>query len=232
MFDHSAHWEKLTGFENAWFFARALGLNAEEAKTRIEELLKWTDLWDRRNDPVSQYSYGMKRKLVLLEALLHNPDILILDEPTIGLDYSSRVAFFKLIQEKAQEGKTIIVSTNDVTEASQIANRIALIYKGKIAAIGNPQQLIKSLDTMTRIEVKLTQAINLSILNEIEGVDRFMVDNDYKDGIRIWILTNSEKNLLPEIVDRIIKASSSITSLDVQQPGLRDVFLHYTGNSL
>ena len=207
-------------------------MNAEEAKTRIEELLKWTDLWDRRNDPVSQYSYGMKRKLVLLEALLHNPDILILDEPTIGLDYSSRVAFFKLIQEKAQEGKTIIVSTNDVTEASQIANRIALIYKGKIAAIGYPQQLIKSLDTMTRIEVKLTQAIDLSILNEIEGVDRFMVDNDYKDGIRIWILTNSEKNLLPEIVDRIIKASSSITSLDVQQPGLRDVFLHYTGDSL
>lgn len=232
MFDHSAHFEKLTGYENAWYFARTLGLNADEARNRLEELFKWTDLWDRRNDPVNEYSYGMKRKLALIESLIHDPEILILDEPTIGLDYTSRVAFFKLLEEKSKEGKTIIVSTNDVTEASMIAAKIALIYKGKLLATGTADELIASLETLTRIEIKLAQLMELNVLNQIEGVEHYMVDEDYKEGSRIWILTKSSNDILPQIVSNIVNLGGSIVSLEIQQPGLKDVFLHYTGDSL
>jgi ABC-type multidrug transport system ATPase subunit len=232
MFDHSANWEKLTGYENAWYFARALGLDANQARNRVEEFLKWTDLWPRRHDAVGQYSYGMKRKLVLLEVLLNDPAVLLLDEPTIGLDYASRAAFFKLIKEMTEKGKTIIVSTNDVMEASQIADHIALINRGAIAATGTPADLIQSLEMLTRIEIKLARVMDLSVLEQIDGVEHCMVDEDYKEGLRVWLLAKSGGDILPQVVEQIVQAGSSILSLEVQQPSLRDVFLHYTGASL
>ena len=143
LFDTIVHWDKLTGYENAWFFARAYGLTPEYSNSRIKHLFKKFQLWDSRDQPVSTYSYGMRRKLSLVEAMVHEPDILLLDEPSMGLDYTSRLVLYSILEEEF-ENSTIILATNDVAEAKIMANRIVLLHKGKLLAVDTPKNLINS----------------------------------------------------------------------------------------
>ena len=146
MFDHTAHWDKLTGYENAWMFARSYGLTNKVAASRLDGLFKWIGLWERRDEAVASYSYGMRRKLSLIEALVHEPDLLLMDEPSMGLDYTSRLAIYSHLRQLAEKGIAIVLSTNDVSEAELLASRVALLKKGHIIALDRPDHLVASLN--------------------------------------------------------------------------------------
>ncbi len=135
LFDHSVHWEALTGWENAYFFARSFGMGRKESEERMSQLFERLNMTDVKDDPVSTYSYGMRRKLALIETMVHRPDILLLDEPSIGLDLSSRSALYGLLGEEAKRGSTVIISTNDINEARHIADEVLLILRGASSGV-------------------------------------------------------------------------------------------------
>ncbi|MFX1480628.1 MAG: ABC transporter ATP-binding protein, partial [Promethearchaeota archaeon] len=138
LFDHIAHFEQLTGYENAWFFASSYGVPQEDIKSQLDYYFKWIELWDKKDDPVRTYSYGMRRKLALIEALVHNPTILLLDEPSMGLDYQSRISLYNTLRKLASQGMAIIIASNDVNETAFLANKVSMLSNGKLIVSGEP----------------------------------------------------------------------------------------------
>ncbi|MGZ7049001.1 MAG: ABC transporter ATP-binding protein, partial [Methanobacterium sp.] len=165
LFDNIIHWEKLTGYENAWFFARSYGLSKEETISGLDELFTKFNLFDNRDDPVSTYSYGMRRKLALIETLVHKPKLLLLDEPSMGLDYISRLVLYDLINKEIGNDTTVIIATNDVSEATTLAQRVALMQKGNILAVGSLSELIDSVKNINRIDIHLASPMALDDFN-------------------------------------------------------------------
>ena len=145
LFDQPIHWEHLSGYQNAWFFARSHALSKLITESRLNHLFKWINLQEKKDDLVKTYSYGMKRKLALIETLTHQPKILLLDEPTMGLDYTSRLVLFDLLKTITKSGSAIILATNDVNEAALIAHKVLLLKKGNIIAYGEPKELMDPL---------------------------------------------------------------------------------------
>ncbi len=225
MFDHTAHWDKLTGYENAWFFARHYGLSKEEASIRLEDLISWIDLGEKSRHAVAEYSYGMRRKLLLIEALVHNPKLLLMDEPSMGLDHSSRLALYSELKDRAGKGNTVVIATNDVYEAELVADRVALIRNGKIIASGTPKMLVDSLRALTRIDLTLADPIPVERIEEIEEVESL----DAEDGGRkLKILSRSGQDALVPIVKKVNDLDGKISEISVRPPNLGDVFLKFT----
>lgn len=151
--------EELTAFENMQFHAALYQVSRSLQKTRIEELLKFVELWDRKNHLVKTFSGGMKRRLEIARGLLHHPQILFLDEPTIGLDPQTRNHMWEYLREvNKKEKMTIFFTTHYMDEAEKVAEKIAIIDHGKIITSGSPQELIKNNNTKTLEEafLKLT----------------------------------------------------------------------------
>jgi ABC-2 type transport system ATP-binding protein len=209
LFDHTAHWDRLTGYENAWFFARSYGLSSREAHSRLGDLFQWAGLWEKRDDAVATYSYGMRRKLALIEALAHRPKLLLLDEPSMGLDYVSRLALYGFLEEEVRKGTTVVLATNDVHEAALLAQRVALLHWGRILATGEPVALVASLKALTRVELRVAAPLPLAPLREIEGVERVGVDEGGEDGVQLQFLARSGREVLARIVNEVVERGES-----------------------
>jgi len=230
LFDSIVHWDKLTGYENAWFFARSYGLKKEYADYRIEYLFKQFNLWDNRNQSVSSYSYGMRRKLALIEAMIHEPNVLLLDEPSMGLDYTSRLVLYNILQHEFKNS-TVMLATNDVGEANIMAQRIALLHKGRLLTVGTSEELINSVMNLNRIDLKLNAPLPLSELMGVQGVEYAEIKNSEMDYFQIQFLVKSEEDALANIVNKVVELNGRIKGIDVHEPTLEDVFLKYIGGS-
>ncbi len=226
MFDHNAHWDKLTGYENAWFFSLSYGLSQAEASSRLDRLFSWIDLGEKSQHAVVEYSYGMRRKLSLIEALVHNPRLLLMDEPSMGLDYSSRLALYSELKERARRENSVVIATNDVHEAEILADRVALIKKGKIIASGSPAMLIDSLGASTSIELTLTYPIPLECIKEIKEVEGLDAEDN---GKKLKISSRYGQEALIPIVKKVNDLNGIICEISVRPPNLGDVFLKFTG---
>lgn len=159
VFQDPAVEEELTAYENMLFHAVLYGVPKAEQKTRIQDLLKLVDLWERKDSLVRTYSGGMRRRLEIARGLLHHPKILFLDEPTLGLDTQTRNILWAYVRKLSQnEGMTIFFTTHYLDEAEQVAERIAIIDHGKIIAIGSPKELISQTKTknLEQAYLKLT----------------------------------------------------------------------------
>lgn len=227
LFDNIVHWDRLTGYENAWFFARSYGLSKEETRSRLEELFTKFSLHDNQDDPVLTYSYGMRRKLALIEALVHKPKLLLLDEPSMGLDYISRLVLYDIINKELENDITVILATNDVNEAKVLAKRVALMQKGNIIAVGSPSELIDSLKSINRIDLKLASPLSLEEFKTIEGVEFIEINDNSTDHIEIQFLVYSNPEILANIVNKVVKNNGSILGIEVHKPSLEDVFLKF-----
>jgi ABC-2 type transport system ATP-binding protein len=136
--------DELTAWENMEIHSVLYGISRTERKGRIEELLKFVELWERRDDYVKNYSGGMKRRLEIARGLLHQPEILFLDEPTLGLDPQTRIHIWDYIKKMNQEsGMTVFFTTHYIEEADKMAQRAAIIDHGRIVTIGSPAELKK-----------------------------------------------------------------------------------------
>ncbi len=234
LFDESIHWEKLTGYENAWFFAKNYGLNSIEATKRLDYLFKWSNLYDKKDDLVASYSFGMKRKLALIESLIHQPKVLLLDEPTIGLDYKSRLAFYTLLKNEAERGTSIVLATNDVNEAALLADKVAFFDKGQILMLDTPKNLMNSLQTFARIELSLAFPIELNFLNEIEEVKHHHILEREENNFQIELLIkpksfNESTKIIANIINLIATNNGVLLNFNIKNPNLGDIFIKLEG---
>ncbi len=168
LLDHHGLYEQMTAVANLEFWARAWHLEAKERAERMKELLEHSGLWERRADRVVQWSHGMKKRLALARALLPRPDLLVLDEPTAGLDVTSAAAVRKdLAGLAAQAGATVFMSTHNMTEAEQLCDLVAVIRAGRLVAVGSPDGL-RAQAGSHRVEV-IGRGFGPELLRLVEG---------------------------------------------------------------
>ncbi|MDI6867821.1 ABC transporter ATP-binding protein [Methanoculleus sp.] len=232
LFDHTVHWETLTGYENARFFARSYGMDPEAAHARLRVLFSLFGLRDRWDDPVSTYSYGMRRKLGLIEALAHEPSLVLLDEPSIGLDYRARGTLAGLLRAAARRGAAVVFSTNDVNKAAGLADRVALFDRGRLLVSGEPSALVRSLGAKVTIDLRLAAPVALRPLREVSGVEGVDAEGR-EDGFCVTVIAapdgSGPSSLLARVVHAVAGEGGVVVGVDLRVPGLPDVVLAYTG---
>jgi len=219
--------EELTAWENMDFHGRLYRIPKEVREQRTEELLKLVELYDRRNDIVKTFSGGMRRRLEIARGLLHHPQVLFLDEPTLGLDPQTRNLLWKYIETLAKEKNiTIILTTHYMEEADRLCNRIAIIDHGKIIAMDTPARLKDTIggDVVT---IRSPDTAKIPATLPVPWVKR----QETREGEVILTLENAEQHL-SEIVTRLNAEHIEITSISVHKPTLEDVFLSYTGKTI
>lgn len=218
--------ERLNSWENLSLIGQVHGIGSKELRKMSEELLETVGLLDRAKDQVGKFSGGMKRRLNLIMALVHDPEILFMDEPTLGLDPQSRRAIWDYIAELKGK-KTILLTTHYLEEADVLSDRVGIIDEGKIVALGTPDELKKKIsDTNTMI----ISAENLSA-EAIEGLrtsDRYAEIDNVSGKLKV-----SGKSLnFREAIDYLHSQDVTIHSAALEQPTLEEVFLQITGKEL
>ncbi len=216
--------ERLSPLENLNLIGRIHGINAKELKIRSKQLLETMGLADRAKDQVRKFSGGMKRRLSIMMALVHNPQILFLDEPTLGIDPQARRAVWEYIVQFKGD-KTILLTTHYMEEADFLADRIGIMDEGKIAALGTSTELkigILGKHTMIIYAWNLTQ----KVINEMR---RKYTEVEVTNGT--MIITDKKLDF-KEIVDRLHSLGAIVRSAYIKEPTLEDVFLHITGKGL
>ena len=227
-----ALYSQLSGRHNLRYFGLLYGLSGQELDEAIDDVLTVIGMTDRAGDKVAHYSSGMKRRLNVGVGLLHKPRILLLDEPTLGLDPESRRRILDLVLELKQDhGATILYTTHYMEEAQELSDRVGIIHHGKIIALGTPDELIQTIhaeDTL-RLQVgvsKVSTAV-VDALKQVRGVKQVSVGGD---AITLSLLYAADA--LPEILRLVAESGISVGSLTVRQPNLETVFLRLTGERL
>ena len=218
-----AIYSDLTAKENLECFGQLHGLRSRRLRERVAWALKWIGLEDRANELTSRFSGGMKRRVNIACGVLHRPNILLLDEPTVGVDPQSRQRIFDMLDELNQQGTSIVLTTHHLDEAETRSDRIVIIDHGKVVAEGPIEELIATTIGARREVAIQTEGILVAAPPDLEwnsARNRFVcfVDNVVEE--------------LPLILDRIQKVGGTIIDLEVHQPNLHHVFLHLTGKEL
>lgn len=219
----------LTGYENLVFWGNLYGLKGAELKKRINEVADIIGLNGRLKDKVEKYSGGMKRRLNIGAALLHHPELLIMDEPTVGIDPQSRSHILDTVLKLSAQGMTIIYTTHYMEEAEELCTRICIMDEGEIIASGTKQELVELVNEKTQINIKLDNISDnmLQIFKGIPGVyDATILDDT------VTLFGENGDVLLAEIISKVSEENFKIKSIDIQKPNLEAVFLHLTGKAL
>ncbi|CAA9406913.1 Efflux ABC transporter, ATP-binding protein [uncultured Rubrobacteraceae bacterium] len=227
MADRPTHYGDLTGWANAYFFARAYGMEEAKAEGALTELFDYFDLAEYADDKVKTYSYGMGKKLALIEALAHGPGVLLLDEPSLGLDYTSQLAYQRRIRTLAEEGVAVLLASNQVDEVESLCDRAAFLHRGRIAAEGTPEALISSVQGVRRIVAALRNPVEYGPVAEIGGVQRVV-----PEGRNLIFHCDERPGIVADVVAGIVGAGGDIVNLSVERPNLEDVFVKLTGEAL
>ena len=219
----------LSAHENLIFWGKMYGLRGAELKSRVDEVLEIIGLADRQKDHVGKFSGGMKRRVNIGAALLHKPDVVIMDEPTVGIDPQSRRHILDNVKELNKQGMTVLYTTHYMEEAAELSDHIAIMDMGKLIAYGTHDELIKLVGEQTRIDIKLNvEGSNVQeSWKRVDGVTKI----DAQDGT-ITVLVDDSNQVLPHLFEEASKADVRITSVDIQEPNLETVFLHLTGRAL
>lgn len=211
-------YEELSAQENLEFFGKLYRLTGTTLKSRIQEALDLAELSERRQDQVAKFSGGMKRRLNIAVAMLHHPQLLLLDEPTVGVDPQSRNHILECIQRLAARGMTVIYTTHYMEEAERLCDRIAIMDQGKMLATGTLDDLLQQFGGDAQVEV------------QIVGQARWPEDwHATLTPAGRWRFVSSEPLLA---VSRFRELGVEVKSLSIEKPGLEAVFLNLTGRTL
>ncbi len=217
----------LNAVDNLWHHAALYCEDLSIVDERIDDLLKMMNLWDRRKDPIRTYSGGMKRRLALARTLLHDPEIIFFDEPTLGVDVQGKHVIWEHIKGEQAQGKTFIVSTNDMMEADSLCDRLVILDHGKAIALDTPEKLKAELgrDIVTlHTSPTITDPEGL-----FEGMNILSVKYLQPDVVRFEI-KNAETQV--EKIINSVTRKYHLESIQIARPSLDDVFLHHTGRAL
>jgi ABC-2 type transport system ATP-binding protein len=217
-----AVYPRLTAKENMEVFARLHGVPAELISERVEWALEWTGLEDRANEPTARYSGGMKRRVNIACAVLHHPRVLLLDEPTVGVDPQSRELIYDMLDELRTNGASIMMATHHLDEAEVRCDRIVVIDKGRVVDSGTLGELIGR-------TVGHARRVTITAESLPESFDGATIDREAKS------LTTNLTDLsrdLPNLLQRLESANVAVSDVEVRRPSLHAVFLHLTGRDL
>jgi ABC-2 type transport system ATP-binding protein len=222
----TALYEELSAWANMDFHADLFGLPRKEKKQRITKLLELVQLLDRKDSRVSTFSGGMKRRLALARALLHEPRLIYLDEPTLGVDVQSRRAIWDYILSQRDLGRTVLITTNYLEEAQAICERIAIIDQGKLVAVDTPDHLKRTYGGSV-IEIETPgpsrEVEQLRALAGVKGVEQ--------NATHLKITTEGIHNIAPQIIN-ILSQEGDINDIAIREPNLDEIFLRLTGTEL
>lgn len=219
-------YERLTAQENMDFFAEAYNLSEPQEKAkRIRELLEFFDLWERRNDKVATFSKGMKQKLAIARALVHNPPIIFLDEPTAGLDPESAKEVRDLMKILSRREKhTILLCTHHLEDAERLCSRVMIINKGKSVVVGTPDELRNRIARKPSVQINLKK-VDPKIIEAARRVSHVeQVDVDESDS-SLRIVLDDVNESTPAVVKSIVDAGGLVSGVHVLRPSLEEAYL-------
>jgi len=223
-----AFYEELTAKENLVFWGKLQGLRKKTLEERMTYYLEKTGLVGRENEPLKKYSGGMKRRINLIIGLIHQPKLLLLDEPTIGIDVQTRLNIYEIIKEASSSGTTILYTTHNLQEAEELCHRIGIMDQGKILAIGTLAELIKIVEEkdIALISGNFSADQGQKILTPVKDATILSL----KDGKVVLSLEASKK--IPLLLEEFFKEGIPIDDVSIKQPNLESVFLKLTGKEL
>ncbi len=219
----------LSARENLVFFARLYGMSTSEAKRRSDAVLEVTGLADRADDQTKTYSGGMKRRLNVGIGLLHRPKLLILDEPTVGVDPQSRNAILESVEGLAGEGMAVLYTTHYMEEAERLCDRVGIIDHGKLIAEGTRTELVSLVGERDRVRLSATGDLIQAAL--ALAAQPWVHETSATDE-GIDLVVEEARGNLPAILKDAATAGAAIKSVEVTEPDLEAVFLHLTGRAL
>ncbi len=219
----------LTARENLLFFGRLYGMDKAGLKVRVDEVLDIVGLSDRANDRAEEYSGGMKRRLNIGIGLLHQPRLLILDEPTVGVDPQSRNAILESVESLAASGMAVLYTTHYMEEAERLCDRVGVIDEGRLQAEGTRRELVALVGQQDRVSLEATGDLEAAAaaLHALEGVTAASVR---PGGLELTLV--DARGGLPAMLSAATGAGASVTGVEVTEPDLEAVFLHLTGKAL
>jgi len=219
-------YKDFTAFQNLEIFGRFFGLKGNVLKSRINEVLELVQLETRAKSKVEEFSGGMKRRLNLAASILHNPGLILCDEPTVGVDPQSRNAIFEMLKKLNSEGKTVIYTTHYMEEAERLCSKMAIIDNGKIIAEGNLKDLINKAGNKEKVKIIKNQETE-KFCNEFKEMGIFSENEYYYE-----ILPEKKYESLSVLFGRFENLEIKKGYIEMQRPALEDVFLTLTGRSL
>jgi len=221
-----ALYQELTAIQNLKIFGSFFKISKRELKDNIDEALELVQLTDRKNSAVKEFSGGMKRRLNLAASILHKPEVLLCDEPTVGVDPQSRNAIFEMLQRLNQQGISIIYTTHYMEEAERLCNRLAIIDNGMIIASGTLMELLQNLDRKATLKIQKTRE-SIELLEQLSDVAEI---NEF-DYLYELILKDSDQKY-SDLFSYFEKIGLSADLIEVSSASLEDVFLHMTGRRI
>lgn len=220
-------YDELTARENLLFYGDLFAIPPRIMRRRIDDLLELVDLAPRQHHRVGTFSGGMKRRLALVRALLSDPELIYLDEPTLGVDVQVRSAIWDRIRALPAAGKTVLLTTNYMEEAEALAGRLAVIDRGRLVALGTPTELTAGAGAAV-IEAEVI-GLDSGLLAELQELDG--VEHAAATGGRLVLRVRDWERLLPRLM-AVLAGRAWIEDLSLRRPGLNDAFLQLTGRSL
>jgi len=240
-----ALYPSLTARQNLEFFGKMYGLVGNELAVRVDEVLDFIELADRQKDRIDTFSGGMKRRVNIAVGLLHKPELVYMDEPTVGIDPQSRRRILDTVMQLRDEyGMTVLYTTHLMEEAQELSDRVGIIDYGEIIAIGTQGDLIQSVGEEDRLvfkvgEQRVDEALIVHIKDRVEGVTHAVYDPPGELGEdpanisgTIIVRAKRGRKALPDIIQLTDKAGVDIHSVEVREPDLEAVFLNLTGRAL
>jgi len=236
--ERTLYW-KLTARDNLMYFASLYKMPRNQARERIEELLEIMQLSDRADERLEDYSTGMRQKIAIARALLHDPPVLLLDEPTLGLDPTFSRQIRNQIRELSEKhGKTILLATHYMDEADQLCDRVAIINDGKVVAVDNPNKLKSMVKETELVEIACyspPQDIEKhlkSLCPDVDIVTLIHGDESKGNPSKIKIIGGNAEECVSTVIDGLRRKNVHISSLNIGVPTLEDVFIRLTGAKL
>lgn len=219
----------LSARENLSFWGKMYNLHGKALNRRVDEVLEIIGLADRQKGRLGSFSGGMKRRVNIGVALLHKPPVVIMDEPTVGIDPQSRRHILDAVKELRGQGMTVLYTTHYMEEAEELSDRIAIMDKGRIIACGTSAELVRLIGQDTRIEMALNveSARVLDLWRAVEGIRGVSAEDGH-----ITVLAADSNAVLPKLFETAAVRGARITSVEIREPNLEAVFLHLTGRAL
>jgi ABC-2 type transport system ATP-binding protein len=235
----------LSARQNLEFFGRMYGLKGKELNQRIDAMLDFVELSDRQSNLIETYSGGMKRRINIAAGLLHDPQVVYMDEPTVGIDPQNRRRVLDTVKQlKEQRGMTVLYTTHLMEEAQELSDRVGIIDHGEIIALGTPGDLILQVGEQDKLIFKVGQAVVSDetlarIRTSVEGVTQAIFDPPGEGGENktntsglLVVSAKRGRKAMPFILHLAEEAGIAIDSVEVREPDLEAVFLHLTGRAL
>ncbi|WP_160680571.1 ABC transporter ATP-binding protein [Clostridium sp. C8-1-8] len=222
-------YEDMTVEENLRLIGKLYGIRGNKLNAVVEKLVKDVHLSEKKKTEIKKLSGGMKRRVNIAAAILHDPALIIMDEPTVGIDPQSRSGIWDIINSLREQGKSIILTSHYVDEVERLSDRVLIIDTGKVIAEGSVNSLIKSYCNSKIYTIEF-YSLDESFINEVKNIPS--VESVDVQENKVKIISNNEKNILEDLVKISMSLNLDIKNIDFKKPSLEDVFFYFTGRGL